>query len=82
MGKGELVLKASVENLDRIFAGWEKTKTHTEQKSIRNELVVTVFRFDCQIERASVAKQVLWVYEILLDQEQRLKYTKYNRNDT
>ena len=46
MGKGELVLKASVENLDRISAGWEKTKNHTEQKSIKNELVVSVFRYD------------------------------------
>ena len=46
MSKGELVLKASVENLDRISAGWAKTKTHTEQKSTENELVVSIFRFD------------------------------------
>ena len=47
MGKGELVLKASVENQDRISAGWDKTKTHTEQKStVKDELIVSVFRFD------------------------------------
>ena len=47
MGKGELVLKASVENLDRISADWDKTKTHTEQKgTVKNELIVSVFRFD------------------------------------